>query len=407
MEETVANQAVEINKKAEEILTLKQENADLNDQLQRRDGLPVLKLNPEASDKEAVLLALTGKDRQTLAEEFQRADSDRKCIGIIAVVAVVVFILALILSAIIGNSYYESYSHGQYVGNDDQCARWLMQLDVLRPLENKVRDISTKLDHYKIRRKECDRNFQNLLSKIKGRQNQVKVIQKNIAAEKINFKLDKVQWLIKYSSLLYDFQSTISKHKRAQYDLILDLSDFEQIKNTLHDDYRLLLDLYSDVRTKLNNQYAKLVSSNTDLDQFDFTLSKIVIKKLDENLETFHPKFDNLHMALSYGDVLKYDVVKAGTEYAKVLHQHMQRNQKEIQKVYSSHSSHFEKNACFPKSSRLHDYVFMLHGWGNNYGCRFKESEPDIYIYHWNNYYYDDRIYASTYTPGLMSSLSG
>ena len=135
-----------------------------------------------------------------------------------------------------------------------------------------------------------------------------------------------------------------------------------------------------------------------------------------------------MHAILYRADTLKYDVVKAGTEYAKLLHQYAQSNRKEIQRVYRAQSSIvMEKleetldilapnlddseivssrdllnKACFPRSSRMQDYIFMLHGYGNNYGCLVKEFVPDIFMDPWEYYYNDDRSHDSTYTQGFM-----
>ena len=246
MEKTVVNQATEINNQAEEILELKQQNADLNDKFQKRGGLPIFRLNREDNDEEKMLLALTENGHQTVVQGLQKLNKtvvSMRCIGLLGAFMV----LALIMGVVMGGYFYESYAPGQHTKDADQYKTWQMLLNVAGPLEQQVRQTSTKFEQYKLKQKECHRNFQNLLTTIKGRQKQLTMIQKNTDAEKTNFKLDKEQWLMKYLSHLYDFEDTISKHRSAQHDLRRDLGDFEYIKSTLHGDFRFILDLTTNI----------------------------------------------------------------------------------------------------------------------------------------------------------------
>ncbi len=302
----------------------------------------------------------------------------------------------------------KSQGTDQYAEHMEQYQKWQTQVDVLGPLDTAVKVINSEFEQLKLERAECDRDFLNLLNKIRGRHNKLEKMQETIYKEKTNFKLDKEQWITKYQALLYDFRSKISQHTSAQHDLKFTLAQFEHSKNRLHDDFQLFLDGYNDVRVKVKRHYENIISRNIDSDLFDLMLGKIVIEKLDENLKNLRPQLSDFHVALFRGDRLKYDVVKAGKEYAEALHKHKQKAREEESRVYMSQLSHLINEGCFPRSSRKQDYVFMLHGYGNNYGCqhRFKQQSTfDFFDNPWDSHYHNNRIYSSVYESGLTDSV--
>ncbi len=382
----------------EEIYILKQRNEHLEEKLQKRGNLPIEVMAGQQGE-EAVLLALSREQHQSFKELINYAQKFLKSSKRYEMLFKVTSILFAMITLASFLSHYQSYMDGTCKGAEcDKFQKWYNQFDGLVAIEGKITNINDRLKTYKIQQSTCERNFKRLIGKIKRDHNQLKLDWKAIEATKYNFKLGKVEWLSKFIEVMSKTSSKAMARSLNHYYFRDDMDILVRSQNKLNDNLSILMESFNEARRSLRESYDKLTST-----EFDSSLLRIVFKKLNDGLENFRLDVMPFHKDLFYADYLKYDVVKAGTEHARALHDFDWKFDKLMSRLHTCTLDNLftEPKACYPKSSSVQDYVFMLHGYGNNYGCKIRETKPDLFINPWDYHFHENRVFAIYFTPGL------
>ena len=305
-----------------------------------------------------------------------------------AVIVVSLMLFTVIaFGAPVGGYMYYTYAEGKHAEFS------ILAIKHFGDIGNLITEMNDELDAYKVQRDTLAENFKMLIMKIESEHNQLNLDWEKLDAVKYDVKLMEDEWLVK---VLGDTSSRTNKFNLKQYYLRKDLMKLIQDRSKLNDNFRSLVNSFNEIRSILRRHFDKIVSASTYLGQLKSWLLHFVLSRLDDDLEKIFVKLMDFVRVLFRDDNLKYEVVKAGTEYAKAFH-HFNRRTEELN--YRIHSS-----PCFnTRSSSLQDYVFMLHGdYGNT--CEFQESEPDYFVNPWGHmdyYLQDNRFVSFGFLTGL------